>query len=433
MPPPSRGGGPLIKGYLPVRLRLPKIPQLAVAQAVHDHEDHSTVLSTTTEETYFYVREHQQQQGATSKKADAHGVSSPTTGSGCTLFVANAPVVPGISTKLLLRSLLGRFADVTRVAVVSNPRRHGGSGGETTTTTTTTSIIMGGEDALLSSSSLGSWTDKVIARPSFLPPVLSEGTYAHVIFATPKEMKKAKKALEDLMSGSVSGTPGSASKRRNHKKRSHQSILNEDAEMNESSLPPALTLDSIEIQTLSDESMRQFHEARRRTMGNNDNDDDLDDDDDDDDQATRKNLSGVLAIAQRYRDSCKLLSRDKLLEECNAVMQAFEEAEEAKRLTQGAARSQPDDDGFVTVSYSNAVGSKSELEESVTATTPSRRKGNKRTRKKKDAIGSQQLQDFYRFQRKEGRKRSMEDLRKQFQVDLQKVKRLKEEKQYRPF
>ena len=122
-----------------------------------------------------------------------------------------------------------------------------------------------------------------------------------------------------------------------------------------------------------------------------------------------------------------------MLEECNAVMQAYEDAEDAKKRAQAAAKAQPDDDGFVTVSYSNAVGSKSELEQSVTATTPSRRKGNKRTRKKKDAVGAQQLDDFYRFQRKESRKRTMDELRKQFQLDLEKVKRLKEEKQYRPF
>jgi ribosomal RNA-processing protein 7 len=114
-------------------------------------------------------------------------------------------------------------------------------------------------------------------------------------------------------------------------------------------------------------------------------------------------------------------------------MQAYEEAEGAKRRAQEAARSQPDDDGFVTVSYATAVGSKEELEESATATTPSRRKGNKRSRKKKQAAGSQELHDFYRFQRKEGRKRTMEELRKQFDEDLKKVKRRKEEKQYRPF
>ena len=122
------------------------------------------------------------------------------------------------------------------------------------------------------------------------------------------------------------------------------------------------------------------------------------------------------------------------MEECNRVMTEYEEAEEAKRRAQEAAKAQPDDDGFVTVSYSTAVGSKAELEQSMTATTPSRRRsGNKRSRNNKKNIGSSELKDFYRFQRRENRKRTMDDLRQQFEEDLKRVKRMKEEKQYRPF
>ena len=110
-----------------------------------------------------------------------------------------------------------------------------------------------------------------------------------------------------------------------------------------------------------------------------------------------------------------------------------EDAEEAKRRSKEEAMAQPDEDGFVTVSYSNAVGSKVDFEESLTATTPSRRKGNKRFRKKKDPVGSGELKDFYRFQRADSRKRTMEELRKKFEEDVRKVKRLKEEKEYRPF
>ena len=121
------------------------------------------------------------------------------------------------------------------------------------------------------------------------------------------------------------------------------------------------------------------------------------------------------------------------MEECNLVMQAYEDAEEAKRRAQEAQKAEPDGDGFVTVSYSSNVGSKIEFEQSATATTPSRRKGNKRNRKKKEAVGSGELQDFYRFQRSDTRKRTMMDLRRQFEEDVRKVKRLKEEKEYRPF
>ena len=190
--------------------------------------------------------------------------------------------------------------------------------------------------------------------------------------------------------------------------------------------------------------MRLREETIRKALKRDEFDDDADSDIDTsfensrnnnnvDDTSTRKH-AGVLAVAQRYRESCKFLkSRSNLMDECNLVMQAYEDAEDAKRRAQEAQKAEPDGDGFVTVSYSSKVGSKVDFEQSATATTPSRRKGNKRNRKKKEAVGSGELQDFYRFQRTNTRKRTMEDLRKQFEEDVRKVKRLKEEKEYRPF
>ena len=52
---------------------------------------------------------------------------------------------------------------------------------------------------------------------------------------------------------------------------------------------------------------------------------------------------------------------------------------------------------------------------------------------KKKFSGADELHDFYRFQRRDNRKRNLEDLRKQFEEDLRRVKRMKQEKQYRPF
>ena len=143
---------------------------------------------------------------------------------------------------------------------------------------------------------------------------------------------------------------------------------------------------------------------------------------------------GILKVAQRYRASLNAISdRKALLDECNTVMQNYEDAEEAQRLEREGAANQPDDDGFVTVSYSNAVGSQVELEESAAGATPSRRKGNKRSRKKKEGVGSKELEDFYRFQRRENKKRTLEDLRAQFEEDLRRVKRMKEDRHYKPF
>lgn len=200
-----------------------------------------------------------------------------------------------------------------------------------------------------------------------------------------------------------------------------------------------MILDKLELQTLSDESLRQREATLRKELEEDDDDGFGADFDTTGDTKASGGGAGskhacVLAVAKRYRESCRFLkNRSLLLEECNAVMQAYEDAEEAKRSAREAARAEPDDDGFVTVSYSNAVGSKIEFEQSATATTPSRRKGNKRSRRKKEAVGSGELKDFYRFQRADNRKRTMDDLRKKFEEDVRKVKRLKEEKEYRPF
>ena len=81
---------PLIKGYLPVRLYLPES------------------FEGEVNETFFYVKEH-------------HNNSS--SGKNATLFVANAPTEPTVQTRLLLKSLFGRFGEVTRVTVIQNPRK----------------------------------------------------------------------------------------------------------------------------------------------------------------------------------------------------------------------------------------------------------------------------------------------------------------------
>lgn len=348
---------PLLKGYLPVRLILPPI-------WCTQYEDTS----------FFYVREHQ---GGKGSGKDAETASK----SKSTLFVANAPVVPGISTTVLLRSLLGRFADIARVTVVNNPR-----GGD-------------GED--LAKSSL-KWTDK-FEDPSFLSVAHSEGKFAHVVFESSKGMKKALRALQDVM---------------NPKKAKGDKL-------------PGLFLERIEIQTLSDETSRIHRKERKRQLSTNDDDDDSDVDE----SAAGDQLTGVHAVVARYRQGMAELNSPAFIEECNAVMEAYEEKEEQKMREQEAARSQPDEDGFVTVSYSNAVGSQIELEATKHATGDSqtRRKGNMRSRKKREAVGAKEQSDFYRFQRRDNKKRTLEDLRAQFEEDLQRVKRLKEERHYRPF
>ena len=315
---PNRGSSaPLIKGYLPVRLSLPS--------SVGDEPD----------DTFFFVKEH-------------FGADKST------LFVANAPIVPGVQPRVLLKSLLGRYGQVERVTVIENPRQ----------TATPTTL---------------SWTCK---DPTFIKPIYSRGRFAHVVFASSKDMKKALRSLTEIMSGKARQL--------------------------------GLALDRLEVQTLKDETQRL---DRQDSNGESD---------DGDDPAGSK--QGILAVAKRYRASCQALSRSSLLEECNSVMAKFEDAEEADRRQREASKGQPDEDGFITVSYtSQSIGSKRELEEK------GRKNGSKRTRKKKKLSGASELPDFYRFQMKESRKLSLQELRKRFEQDLAKVQKMKQEKEYRPF
>lgn len=368
---PSSSSALLIKGYLPVRLLLPP----TWSQEYHD-------------ETYFYIREHQAGKSKLEADDDNETSNQSKSKSKSTIFVANAPVVPGVSTKILLHSLFGRFANVTRVTVINNPRKDQDSSEATITTTPSSSL---------------KWSTK-FDDPTFLPPIYSEGKFAHVVMETPKDMKKAIRAMQDAMKST---------------KEDHSDTHR-----------PGLVLEKIEIQTLSDETSRIYRQERRKILG-------LGQDDDDDNDSGVEDLQGIHAVAARYRARCAELSREKLLEECNAVMQAYEDAEEAKKRALETAKSQPDEDGFVTVSYSAATGSQVELEQNkhVTGgTSATRRKGgNMRSRKKKEAVGAKELPDFYRFQRKEHKKRTLEDLRAQFEEDLQRVKRMKEERHYKPF
>lgn len=236
------------------------------------------------------------------------------------------------------------------------------------------------------------WTTNKNLYPSYSAPNVCEGKFAQVTFSSQKEMKKALTSLQDVMTD--------------------EAVDDEEY--------PGLIIDKLEIQTLQDETQRKLSG----------------DDEDDDDamlQITPKKVKrGILAVADRYRQSLESISsRQALLDECNAVMQDYEDAEQDDREIR--ADTGPDDDGFITVTYSaQNVGSKRELEQGVT-TTNRRKGGSKRQRKKKDVNGASELQDFYRFQQKETRRKTVQELRKKFEEDLLKVKKMKEARQYRPF
>jgi len=354
----------LIRGYLPVRVMF---------DGMKDDD--------SMDQSFFYVKEHFV---VAASNDDGTKNNTKQQKQSTTLFVANAPFYPNISTKILLRSILGRYADIERVSVVNNPRHN---------TNNESSEDNNKQD--VSSSSYCWWNDtsgsqKQQYYPSIYDKVSEQGKFSHVVFRTTKEMKKALACLHEIMSS-------------------------------EDELP-GLKVDKLEIQTLKDESL--VSSLRKDNM-----------DDDDDVALEEESKEGILAVARRYRNSMKqnILSRADLMDQCNDTMQDYEDAEEEA----AAAKANPsvDDDGFVTVNYSKTVsGNKRQFEDDMVTTTNRKSGSSKRSRgAKKKFSGATPLDSFYRFQQKENRKNTVQALRLKFQQDLEKVKKLKEENHYRPF
>ena len=222
------------------------------------------------------------------------------------------------------------------------------------------------------------WKD-LVSKTNVLFPLsdnLDEGKFAHVTYKSPKEMRNAFKAMSKVQKSKETGVVFTS--------KDLQELIYRTKEMHPSLL----------------------HEEEKSNSHNN---------------------SRVLRLADRYRQ--QIMSRDLLLQHCNQVMERFEEQEaETKETARNAAIA--DQDGFVTVTYKNSAGSKRELEDTQ---EESKRGSHKRSRKKSKIGGSGELQDFYRFQRKETQKKGIQDLRKRFEEDLAAVKKIKEEKKYQPF
>jgi Ribosomal RNA-processing protein 7 (RRP7) C-terminal domain len=344
---PDKGSAlPMIKGYLPVRLKLP----------------------SNDDETFFYVKEHR----LTTSKTELDSTGIRRSAGGDTLFVVNAPVVPSAPSKSLLKALFGRYGSVARVTVVENPRGEGATQ----------------PCSRLKPSEVSSWTNS-FAPPTFLPPLASEnqGKFAHVVFDSNSEMKRAYRAFSKVMSSPVS----------------------DDEE-----LVPGLRIDTNELQALAPSSdVEEISQARSRKQNR------------------------VLAVAQRYQRQYRELaaSRSGLLEDCNRVVREFEQLEEGERLAREVSSNKPDEDGFITVGPSAGVASNNQSgKRRLDKDAAERRKsGAKRKRKKSKQLGASELRDFYRFQNKMERKRTLQDLRRSFEDDLSKIQKLKEEKQCVPF
>lgn len=450
----------LIKGFLPVRVLIAATGELLTGNDDDDNDEEllankeqpdsrRAATSETFDETFFFVKEHRDSSNMTRENLttiddgddDDHETTTKkkqkkyrAKDDSATLFIVNAPVIPKIRTKLLLHSLLGSMGHVSRVTVVENPSRgmetpqrynHWWSTSQTTSSTTSSTTCT---------------TEQMM--PSFLSSMTVEGRFAHVVFESSKEMRRALAQLAKLMSSpSSSATPKKSS--------THSSSSSSPSSSSSIDQLPGLVLDRIELQTLADATDRQIREEIRKQQQSNLADDGAMNDDysHDDNEMTReshsRSMSTVQRIAQRYENSLvQYTSRDRLLQHCNQVMEEYEQAEEAARIAREKAASEPDADDFVTVSYGTSAApsaataslsaSKRTLDDTESFSTS--RRGAKRPRKKKKHNdGAKEQTNFYRFQTKEKRRQTLQDLRRQFEEDLAKVKQMKEEKKYRPF
>mmetsp|Transcript_2850 Transcript_2850/g.6036 ORF Transcript_2850/g.6036 Transcript_2850/m.6036 type:complete len:361 (-) Transcript_2850:150-1232(-) len=347
---------PAIKGYLSIRVALPPITLCG-----------NEKLSFTS---FIYVKEHAQR-ASKGSGGDSSG------GGGATLFVANAPANGPVRTDLFLRALFERYGEVQRVTVTKDPRKVStSSAGEEAAETFREAALAGIDDGLFAAKGGGR----------------GDGKFAHVVFSSGKEMRKALKAMKRDVSEADDGS--------------------------------AIRLD--------DDRMDQLEAETARLLAEESHQSDDDESKDQNEGESGKSLTGIHAIAAQARQKAyRHISRKKLMDMCNEAMASYETEEaEAERRAKLAAE-QPDEDGFITVTHGStpSFGATNDLEEE----RHGRRKGGKRNRKRKGVSGADEHMDFYRFQMKETRKKEAVDLKKRFEEDLAKVKKMKEERAYRPF
>jgi len=386
----------LIKGYLPIRISLPS-PEIKEKEGL------------CFENTFIFVKQH-----------TSTNESSPRT-----LFVTNTPVYPSIQTSILLRNIFERYADVEKILVAPKPQKklenaNDENGDDDNDTSVEDLTLQMFEKEIRS---FGAEKANTLDEERWC----DQGRYAHVIFRTSKDMKNVLKAFQNK---------NNSKKKKNVKEQQNTMVR----------------ISKLEIQELQDISHKRFISYRKmileqqhsswqgtRTNNNQTRDDGSDDDDDEHEEPTE---TGVLALARNHRD--KILTRDTLKNICNNIMEKYEQAETEALRKQQDAMKQPDKDGFITVSYSTNVGDAIQFEQNGklgstgggggSGAGGGRRKRERTRSAKKNVLkGSDELPDFYRFQLKENKKRSLEELKHRFQEDLKRVKQMKDEKMFRPF
>ncbi|BFZ62524.1 hypothetical protein YB2330_003623 [Saitoella coloradoensis] len=101
----------------------------------------------------------------------------------------------------------------------------------------------------------------------------------------------------------------------------------------------------------------------------------------------------------------------------DATITSFESRETARALTLRRLRSEPDADGFVTVTRGSRTAPARALE------------GDDLEDKKKKG----ELHDFYRFQLREKKREKMMELRRRFEEDKERVRDMREKRRFRPY
>ena len=347
---------PSIKGYLPLRIALPPVGPAENQQSFT---------------SFLYVKEQ-----APRPSGDGGG------GGGATLFVANAPSRLPVRTDAFLRALFARYGEVRRVAAVPGPRAEpaGAAPGAGTPGASFRAAARAGPDA---------WAEE---------PARGDGRFAHVVFASGGELRRALKAI-----------------RRDAARAGGR----------------ALEVDPEELERLAAEAARPppadedgaSDEGRDGTEG---------DEGDERNEGNEEAPTGIHAVAaQLRRRAGRHRSRAQLLRLCNEAVTSFEAEEAAATRRAKESAAQPDEDGFVTVARGTAPTFAAEgLEERVARRG---RAGRRRRKRKGGASGADELADFYRFQHKEKSRDEARDLKRRFEEDLRKVKKMKEERAYRPF
>jgi len=373
----SKDHNPAIKGYLPIRISLPSIS--TSSSSSKQQQEHSFT-------SFIYIKEHiQRSQGTNTNN------NSSSSGGSDTLFISNAPSNGPIRTDILLQSLFEVYGDIERVTVAQNPRK-------------ANLLSINNDDETATEIFRESAISNLDTGNIFATDCKSKkgnGKFAHVVFTSSKEMKRALKLIKKEISSVKDGV--------------FVMKLNDDR----------MEQLKLESQQLATQQNREEEEEEE------DNDDSQDEDEED----TTHQLTGIQAIAAQARHTAnRHISRSKLMQMCNEAMASYEtqetiQEENAKRLAE-----EPDEDGFITVTSKSSTpsfGITNDLEEEIHTR---RGKSSKRNRKRKaGASGADELTDFYRFQLKEQRKKEVIDLKQRFEEDLKKVKQMKEERKFRPF